>query len=750
MKKTIKLLLITFVILSTFCLFTSNVFAATTATIIDPESVFVRSGPGTNNSSVILLSYGTSVVLVNTTKHADTSCDGKSNCTSPCSGWYQINYEGNTNRYICSDLVSIAPEIGANTAVGYYTTTNWGTRINEDYAIVRSYPGGDYIENIYLGTPVSVIEKSYATAACSEGWTKISYYNGKTGYVCDRLISSYANLTARDSTYEQELDAAGFPESYWPFLVKLHQQHPTWKFKAIQTGINFNTAISSEINNCYIQSTESSYILDNIVRENPGWYAAAPSVIAVMLDTRNYLTEKNIFAFENLNYDSELHTIDTIKNLFANNYLSTGDYPSYFINAASTYNISPINLAVRVKQEGGTDPNYAGVNGQATTRNGLTYNGQNLDGVYNFFNIGSHEDSVTSSSVTRGLAVAKGLVDSYSTAPWDTPQKSINAGASLLSNGYINAGQYTLYFQKFNTSPTAKFNHFTNQFMTNVTAPLSESLSTYNAYYSSGLLDTAFVFSIPIYESTPDAFTSHPITGDTNTNLANIKIDNIALDGFDSSVLDYTYYVASSKTSVNIKASTQTSTSSITGNGNITLNSEGNETLISLIVTSQVGTTKVYTIKIIKVDVGNQTATELIDILDVKVNNTNMFMSGIEEKTSIDNLTQTITQTNPNAIVTFTDKNLAAKTSGKIATGDKIKIVLNDETLEYTLAIKGDINGDGEITLSDLIRIQKHLLNYTTYEGIYLYACDTNYDSQVNLSDLIKVQKHLLKYITLK
>ena len=88
-----------------------------------------------------------------------------------------------------------------------------------------------------------------------------------------------------------------------------------------------------------------------------------------------------------------------------------------------------------------------------------------------------------------------------------------------------------------------------------------------------------------------------------------------------------------------------------------------------------------------------------------------------------------------------------AKTSGVIATGDKLQLRYKDSGSvyrTYDIVIYGDINGDGNITIIDLLRIQKHLLKTIKLSGAYLTAGDVSKDGAVTILDLLRVQKHLL------
>jgi len=65
-------------------------------------------------------------------------------------------------------------------------------------------------------------------------------------------------------------------------------------------------------------------------------------------------------------------------------------------------------------------------------------------------------------------------------------------------------------------------------------------------------------------------------------------------------------------------------------------------------------------------------------------------------------------------------------------------------TRTYPIAARGDVSGDGAISLLDLLMIQKYLLGTHTLEAANLLAGDVDSDGAVKLLDLLRVQKHLL------
>lgn len=562
-------------------------------TTITNNFVNVRSSASIYSSKVGSFNKNSLVILASTTKYKGTGCGGY---------FYKIYHNGNV-RYICSSYTKlgavstsgsitsttgtstkatstttkkVTKKIVSGTSNYYYTTNKWTSRISEDYAYVyKSAKNGNvsgYVESIYLGTEVKIL-------GTSGSWTYISYYGGKKGYVASRLVEKYADVTKTDSTYCNTLKKQGFPESYCPYLSYLHSKYPNWVFKAENTNDTFENALKNESGKNYTQIKNSYYCATNngncILRETGGWYQAKDPYIAYLIDPRNYLNENNIFAFESLNYENSYQTASALTQFFGTSYLKSSTYVNYFLTAAKYYDISPIHLASRVKQEGGTNSSYGPVSGKATVKwNTLTgyvcssyvkisgntattsasvnlrkgagtqysilrtiakgdsvtlsstkkytgtgcssgfykvSHGLSLKGYYNYYNIGAYGENPQA----RALAAAAGYVDDNYNTPWNTRKKAIIYGARFIANGYINQGQNTLFYQKFNVGPNTKVK-YTHQYMTNIIAPASEGLSIYRSYKDMNLLNKAFVFRIPVYKNMPTEHTSHmPVGGET-------------------------------------------------------------------------------------------------------------------------------------------------------------------------------------------------------------------------------------------
>jgi hypothetical protein len=81
-----------------------------------------------------------------------------------------------------------------------------------------------------------------------------------------------------------------------------------------------------------------------------------------------------------------------------------------------------------------------------------------------------------------------------------------------------------------------------------------------------------------------------------------------------------------------------------------------------------------------------------------------------------------------------------------VGTNTTIKVFLDSNVplYTYTALLRGDIDEDGSITVSDLAMIKSHLLKASLLEDIFLQAADMNSSSSVSISDLLAVKKELI------
>lgn len=716
MKKSIFYsILFTLVFFCIPCLINAETYDAVIKT---NSTVNVRKGAGTGYSSIFSLGNGTSIKVLDKTKYSGSGCSA---------GWYKIEYKDKVG-YTCSTYVTFIDTIFEGINVMDYTARVTGNNV----AVRKSASSSATIlERLSLGANVTILGESGS-------FYKIKYYGDSVGYMSKDYIRKKSEIIKDDPEYHQTLKDAGFPDSYIPYLTHLHSKYPNWQFIAKDTKLSFPVAVNSEVGLCYMQTTNPNYISSSKPAEGSSWYYVNSGVVAFYMDPRNWLTEERIFMFEKLDYTESLEsTYPTLaKSIFGGGKLGGDEYINAMVNAGRANKISPVHIASRIRLE-------VGANGSDST-NGceFTWKGKKYSGYYNFFNIGAYEttiDGVEYGAITRGLAYAAKLIKREGEL-WNNIETAILEGSNFLADGYVNSGQGTLYYQKFNVSPNAHYDTYTHQYQTNIQAPAVEGNSAYNSFKSNKLLDSTFVFEIPVYNNLP-AVTSLPKSGDTNNYLKSLSVDSYPLTpSFDEDILDYEVFVPTSISKINVNAVAQSAVSTIEGIGEVEL--KDNETTITITVTSEVGEKREYTITAKLVEDTTKVSDVLSDSSLVLKNGT---IYKISPDTTVTTLKNKLIKNGAQNVIFKNSKGTEMNGSTKLTTNSSITITTAMETLTYKISIKGDTNGDGQATIIDLLQVQKHIKNDKKLTNASLIAADTNFDGKVTIVDLLQVQKHIKK-----
>ena len=392
------------------------------------------------------------------------------------------------------------------------------------------------------------------------------------GYIPFEVLSvSYdANLMAADETQ-------AFPADYQSALNALHQAHPNWIFKPVYVGDTFSYAVNQQVttparalismsqNECFRSMLDRDYNWQTNTWKQwePNWAGASEDTIRYYMDPRNFLNENDIFMFEALTYES-YQTESVVEAALANEFMSNATVPGadytyawLFCWIGEKYNINPVALASRVRQEQGSGTSAM-----------ISGNYPGYEGLYNYFNIqatGSTRDQI----IQNGLKEAQNgstfmLPDgTTSSGAWDTPTKAIIGGALKFANLYILKNQNTLYAQKFDYD--GKYNgKYWHQYMTNIMAPYSEGNQVRRSYSKSGQMENSFVFLIPVYDERPTESPKPAERKNQNNCLKSLTInDQQVITEFDKNQRDFYYYVGSETIYANVKANAAASTSKI-------------------------------------------------------------------------------------------------------------------------------------------------------------------------------------------
>lgn len=338
-------------------------------------------------------------------------------------------------------------------------------------------------------------------------WFKALVYqdgNEYTGYIeKSHLAYSDEDLKAWEDTYlsfltvsDREImaagasisDISGFPASYQSALSSVAASHPNWVFVPYDAGVSFEAAVAAELSdknkNWIYYTAPDSY--KNGATGQSKWYYASEACLRYYMDPRNFLTDKYLFQFEQLTYNSSYHTAAGLQTFLSGCFMKgtiPGDSRTYaqaFFDIGSSLGVSPYHLASRVYEE-------QGVNGSSALISG-TYSG--YENLYNYFNVGASGANDTA-VIVNGLTYAR-------QQGWNTRYKSLYGGSSYIASGYILKGQDELYLEKYNVGSAANA-RYTHQYMQNAQAPSSESVKVYNMYNGAGAVNNAFVFKIPVF-----------------------------------------------------------------------------------------------------------------------------------------------------------------------------------------------------------------------------------------------------------
>lgn len=587
---------------------------------------------------------------------------------------------------------------------------------------VRNAPNGETIGSVPKGATVIILDEE-------EGWYKIEFEEG-----CGYVSAEYVEKVADDEEYKKELLQAGFPESYCAALMKLHEDYPNWEFEAWDTGLDWQEAVKAECAvgkntvsgnaiSSYKSISKGAYNLKKgtwVSFDSGGWVSASEEIISYYMDSRNFLDAYYIFQFMDQTYDSEKQTEKGLTTVVENTFLNTKEYRKQLMEAAEQSGVSPYVLASMIIVEQG----YKG------TGKSISGTQKGYEGYYNFYNIGAYATS-TMTAVQRGLWYAKGGSTggtSYN-RPWNSRKKAVVGGAIYYGNNYVAKGQTTLYLKKFNVQGEEKYSH---QYMTNVQAAAAEAFQVAKAYNK--ITDGKIKFKIPLFRNMPEERTEKPKgTGNPVNYLKSIEVEDYEFAPvFQIYQQKYSLIVENKVKKVCISAEPYNSKAKVSGDiGEISLKKGMNK--VEILVTAENGLQRVYTMYIFRgnsEDADFENAEEALQTLTPSPTQEGEVTPTKEaEVTPTKSAEATPTQ---KAKVTPTKEPEAAPT--KAAGKD----------WQETVKSSGDVNGDGKISVVDLLKIRKTILGSGQLSEEEKNRADVNGNGKIDIIDLLRVQKIIL------
>ena len=540
------------------------------------------------------------------------------------------------------------------------------------------------------------------------------------------VLANFSNIAYAASSYVQEikLGIENFPESYKVLLKKLVEDtgRTNWEFEAYYTGIEWSELEAAE-NTCLKNTIYKSSSIDSTwlcrcgKMGDSGYYCASKQIVNYYLDPRNFINEKAIFQFLELSYNSDIHTLASIQSAVEKSFLNgsvtvkdkTYTYADIILEAAKQSGESPISIAIEIFQEIGRGTK------QKDGTYSIPYMASGEGGAYNFFNYGATDGE---GNISRGIEYAK-------SAGWTNPYIAIVEGAKLLSSSYVNLGQNTKYFFKFDvvgskilklgeTQTVNKNQLFSHQYMTNIQDPNNQAAMLFENYVNVGLSNEELTFIIPIYDNMPAA-------NKLPTSLTELDGD--------------LHYVSVKATPLSLRAEPSNSSTYLT--------SMVKDTVVA-VLEKNVNGTKFHKIKLGSGMVGYATSeyltscTEVIDkpvikeAVEMKLDEKNKKLT-LEPDVKIEHIKENY----KGAVIKDKSGNKIEKEKTSIGTGATITV---GEKV-YTVVKIGDINGDGKVLANDALSILKCSVGSTELKDIYLQAADTDNNGKALANDALLTLK---------
>ena len=516
----------------------------------------------------------------------------------------------------------------------------------------------------------------------SDGYT---WYNITYGSITGYIRGDFVVLISDETDKDFESQIAAFPESYRQYLRDLHAIYPNWKFYADNISMTLDEAVALEIGRKVSDTTDLSWRSMDLgsYNWNTGAWASSDG------NGRWYYVSREVIKYY----------MDP-RNFLNATYIYSYMKQDYDPSTQTEEGLKKI-VAGTFLERGYSDPNdtaYGGsyikvimaaaqksdVNPYILASTIIQEQGVNGTSPLISGEYSGYEGYYNFFNIgaTDGNAVIGGLTRAKNEG-WNTRSASIIGGAQFCGNSYVSKGQNTYFYMNYNIKDPGNLWH---QYATAVHNAASSGSQTAKTYRD--LKNAELDFLIPVYEDMPSAVSELP---QKSGKLNNYYFSSISVSGltptFSRLTYDYDLKV-SGNTTVKV---TMPSGASYAGADSYALSAGRN--IVRLKVRSQTGYTTDY-------------------VIDVNADK---------------------------ACILYID-------SGKgIIDGNPAQPERPDEPDNpATTVMRGDANGDGKISISDLSRVQKHLLGLITLQGNEFVGGDANSDGKISISDLSKIQKHLL------
>ncbi|MDD4624665.1 MAG: dockerin type I domain-containing protein, partial [Bacilli bacterium] len=87
--------------------------------------------------------------------------------------------------------------------------------------------------------------------------------------------------------------------------------------------------------------------------------------------------------------------------------------------------------------------------------------------------------------------------------------------------------------------------------------------------------------------------------------------------------------------------------------------------------------------------------------------------------------------------------------TGVIGTNMILETTEEDKTIRFNIVVKGDVTGDGHIRVNDIIKINNHIIGYSTINNSSeILAADVTGDGNLRVTDIVKINNYIINPLT--
>jgi hypothetical protein len=125
-------------------------------------------------------------------------------------------------------------------------------------------------------------------------------------------------------------------------------------------------------------------------------------------------------------------------------------------------------------------------------------------------------------------------------------------------------------------------------------------------------------------------------------------------------------------------------------------------------------------------------------------------IAGLTTGKTVSQLLSGLTSTKDDTEIKVYKGNAEVSGSSALGTGMTVKIFQDgSEVNAYEVVVKGDVNGDGQVTGIDYLLIKRHVIGGYTLDGANLAACSIETSGKVTSSDYLLVKRSVLGTYTI-